>query len=280
MGQLVFRYGLIGKHAPILALNDWQYGLMVLATVLVAAGGFFANSAMSQELRMPEGKLYNIYGALTISGFAIGYYLSDQVQKPLLVAVFIIAAAVVYLYATSLKQVIVLSNIMVAAVAVLPLFIIALYNMYPILVEETRVTFKTLLELMLDYAVFIFSLVLLLTLLYNLRDINKDYNSGNTTLPIALGKDRAAKVAFFFTLIPLAMLLYYGNTHLLELVFALGYGIFFMAGPLIYCLIKLWTAKTPKDFHQLAQVVKVVIFFTILSVLVINYNIDLVINEL
>ncbi|MBE99192.1 UbiA family prenyltransferase [Flavobacterium coralii] len=277
--QLTLRYSLLEQNAPILALNDWQFALLVLATVLVAAGGFFANNALSEEPRMNEGKLYNIYGGLTLAGFGIAYYLGNVVDKPLLVAVFIIGAALMYLYASSLKQVIVVSNIMVAITAVIPVFIVALYNMYPILVPQTKETFATMLSLMLDYSLFFFMLVFIITLLYNLRDTDKDYNAGNSTLPIALGKERATRITFFLVLVPMAMLFYYADKYLLNLTITLIYGLLLIAGPLIYCMIKLWGAKSVKEYHHLIQVVKIVIFFTIISIIVISYNIGMVIKD-
>lgn len=278
--QLTLRYGLLEENAPILALNNWQYALLVLATVLVAAAGFFVNNALSLEPRMNEGKLYNIYGGLTLSGFGIAYYLGNAVDTPLLITVFIIGAALMYLYASSLKQVIVVSNIMVAITAVMPIFIVALYNMYPILVPQTKETFATMLSLMLDYALFFFLLVFVITLLYNLRDANKDYNAGNSTLPIALGRERATRITFFMVLVPLGILFYYADKYLLNLTLTLIFGLLCIVGPLIYCMAKLWSAKTSKDYHHLIQVMKIIIFFTIISIIVITYNIGMEVKEI
>ncbi len=39
--QLIFRYGFLKLQGIPLALNDWQYLLLVLSTICIAAGGYF-----------------------------------------------------------------------------------------------------------------------------------------------------------------------------------------------------------------------------------------------
>ncbi len=274
-GLVTFRYGFLDLQPGLpLALNDWRYMLMVLAMLMVAAGGFFINNYHSGNERSHEGKAYNIYAALTLIGIGLGYYLSDYVGKPMIVVVYIIAAAIVYLYASSLRQMLLVSNFIVSVAAAMGLVVIAVYNLYPLILPDNKAYLATVFEIMLDYTLFIFIITFILTLVYNLRDSDKDYNSGNTTLPIAMGKDRAVKIVFFITFIPPAFLIYYVDKYLLNLTLALGYGLLFVAAPIVYFLVKLWNAKTTKDFHHLIQILKLVLFFTIISIAVITYNIQ------
>lgn len=273
-GLFIFRYGFLDLQPGLpLALNHWQYALMVLATVLVAAAGFFITDYHTKDEYSHEGKAYNIYAVLTLAGIAIGYYLSDHIEKPLVVAVLIIASAIIYLYATSLKQMLLVSNFIVAIAVAMSVIVIGVYNLYPLILPSNKAYLGTIFELMLDYTLFIFIITFILTLVYNLRNTDTDYNSGNTTLPIVMGKDRTTKVVFFITLIPLALLVYYGNKYLLNLTLALGYGLLFVVAPIIYFLVKLWSAKTTKDFNHLVFILKMLLFFTIISIAVITYNI-------
>ncbi|KAF2518589.1 prenyltransferase [Flavobacterium salilacus subsp. salilacus] len=274
-GLLVFRYGFLDLQPGLpLALNHWQYALMVLATLLVAAGGFLVYNYHARDEQTSEGKTYNIYAILTLAGIGIGYYLSDYIGKPLVVTILIIAAAIIYLYATSLKQMLIVSNFIVATAVAMSIIVIGVYNLYPLIMPGNKTYLATIFEVMLDYTLFIFIITFILTLVYNLRDTDRDYNSGNTTLPIVIGKDRAVKVVFFAAFIPLAFLFYYVNKYLLNLTLALGYGLLFVITPMIYFLVKLWTAKTTKDFNHLVFILKMVLFFTILSIAVITYNIQ------
>ncbi len=47
--QLVFRYGFLNQQDCFLALADWQYLLLVLSTVLIAAAGYVINDIFDQE---------------------------------------------------------------------------------------------------------------------------------------------------------------------------------------------------------------------------------------
>ncbi|WP_159799050.1 prenyltransferase [Flavobacterium sp. MK4S-17] len=274
---IVLRFGFLDLQPGLpLALNTWQYLLMVLATLLVAAGGFFINNVLaSNEHGYSEGKIYNIYSLFTLAGVGLGYYLGTIVNKPIIVAVYVIAAAIIYLYATSLKQVLLISNLIIATAIAMVIIVIGIYNLYPVIMPDNKIYLATIFDLMLDYTLFIFIISIILTLVYNLRNTDADYNSGNTTLPIVAGKERTAKIAFFLTLLPLGLLFYYADKYITNLIWALGYGLLCIAGPLIYFMIKIWGAKTSKDFTHLIIILKLVLLFTVLSAMVVTLNINM-----
>ena len=47
--QCIIRYGFLKLQKVELALADWQFALLVLATVFIAAGGYIINDIMDQE---------------------------------------------------------------------------------------------------------------------------------------------------------------------------------------------------------------------------------------
>lgn len=279
IGMLVFKYGFLDRQSDVaMALNGWQYIVMVLACGFIAAGGFFINNTAGvgkeNNAQISEAKIYNIYIALTLIGVGMGYYIANFTGKPMFAGVFVVGAATLYIYATSLKQIVLVSNIIIALLMALPLVAIGVFNLYPILSDYNRPLLATLFGLMLDYAVFIFVIGLILTFINDLANADADYNNGISTLPITLGRKRAKKIVLAFSILPVAMLLYYGNTYIKELIYAMGYGLLFILGPIIYFLIKLWNAKTQKDFTQLETVLKIVLLFTVLSIAVITFNIE------
>ena len=88
--QLVFRYGFLELQNIPLALADWQFGILVLATVCIAAGGYIINNIMDVETDaenkpenvivgkfISETKAYNLYIGFTVIGVAMGFYLSN-----------------------------------------------------------------------------------------------------------------------------------------------------------------------------------------------------------
>ena len=131
----------------------------------------------------------------------------------------------------------------------------------------------TLFKVLIDYSIFAFMINLMREIVKDLEDVNGDYNQGMNTLPIVLGVSRTAKLVFFISLIPLVALIYYVYVYIFNLLFATVYSLIFIAAPMIYFTIKIYSAHLKKDFTHLSAVLKWVLFFGILSILVISLNI-------
>jgi 4-hydroxybenzoate polyprenyltransferase len=127
---------------------------------------------------------------------------------------------------------------------------------------------------MIDYAIFAFIINFLREIVKDLEDVNGDYNQGMNTLPIALGVGRTAILVFWLSFIPIGLLVFYANKYFIgfDLWLIAGYTAALVVAPLIYFTIKMFSAKTQKDFHHLSNVLKIVLFFGILSVGVLTYN--------
>lgn len=269
-----------------LALADWQYGLLVLSTILIAAGGYVINNIFDQNTdtinkpnnvivgkTISETNAYNLYIGLTVTGVAIGFYLSNVIVKPGFASIFILIAATLYLYATSLKQMMIIGNVIVALLLSFSVIIIGIFDLFPTIHEGNQQQLGVVFSILLDYALFTFFLNFMREIVKDLEDVDGDYNQGMNTLPIAIGKSRTAKIVFGLSFIPILFMLYYINKYLLELVFTTVYLLLFVVGPLFYFTIKIWTAKSKKEFHALSLLLKWILLFGILSVVVISLNI-------
>ena len=286
--QLIFRYGFLKHEAIYLFLSDFQYSLLVLSTVLIAAAGYIINDVMDQETdndnkpnqviigkSISEAIAYNIYFALNVTGVGIGFYLSNTIQKPTFAGIFIIIVTLLYLYATTFKKMLLIGNIIVAFLLAISILIIGVYDLLPLTFENNQKEMGIYFSLLLDYALFAFCINFIREIVKDMEDINGDYNQGMNTLPIALGVSRTAKVVFGLGFISILILLWYINTFLMSnaLYYAVIYALLFVVAPMIFFVIKIWNAKAKKDFTLLSTVLKWVIFFGILSILVINLNI-------
>ena len=286
--QLIFRYGFLKYQDIWLSLSDLQYGLLVLATVLLAAGGYVINDIFDQDTdaenkpsrtlvgkSISEGNAYYVYIGLTLTGVAIGMYLSNVIQKPGFVSIFIFIAALLYYYASTLKRLLLIGNIVVAALLGFSVLIIGFFDLFPAMYEENEVRMSLLFSILKDYAIFAFILNFIREIVKDLEDVNGDYNQGMSTLPIVLGINRASKVVFGLLFIPILILGYYVYQNIIEngLFLAAMYTLIFIIAPLVFCAIQMWSAKTKKDFHLVSVILKWVIFFGILSISVITYNI-------
>jgi 4-hydroxybenzoate polyprenyltransferase len=286
--QLIFRYGFLKWQDVPLALADWQYVFLVLATVCIAAGGYVINDIFDQQTdnfnkpsktiigrKISEAIGYNIYVALTVIGVGIGFYLSNVILRPSFATIFILIASLLYIYATSLKQMLIIGNIVIALLLSFSVLIIGIFDLYPATYEGNQQEMGVLFSILIDYATFAFIINLIREIVKDLEDVNGDYNQGMNTLPIILGIRRTTNVVLGLSVLPLVILLYYINEYFVsnDLFLANIYCLITLVGPLLYFSIKCYSAKSKKDFYHLSTVLKIVLFFGILSIAVIAYNI-------
>jgi 4-hydroxybenzoate polyprenyltransferase len=288
--QLLFRYGFLKLQKIDLALTHFQYGLLVLSTVLIAAGGYVINDIFDQETddeNKPTKRLignsisetvgYNSYSGLTIAGVAIGFYLSNAVYRSGFFVLFIFIAALLYFYATTLKQIMLLGNIAVALLLSFSVLIIGFFDIFPATADDNRPVMTIIFGILKDYAVFAFILNFIREIVKDCEDIKGDASQDMKTLPIVLGIPKTTKLVFGLMLVPVAILLWYINSYLMsnDLYYAVLYAVTLVLTPLIFCAVKIWNAKQKQDFKQVSTLLKWIIFFGILSVTIIHFNVKL-----
>ena len=284
--QLLFRYGFLEFQAVPLALQDWQFALLVISTLCIAAGGYLINNIFDTGTdaynkpdqvivgtKISETSAYNYYIGLNIVGVGIGFYLSNVIDKPSFAILFVAIAATLYLYASSFKKYLLIGNVLIAILLSLSVLIVGIFDLFPMITVENQPLMGTLFKVLIDYSIFAFMINLMREIVKDLEDVNGDYNQGMNTLPIVLGVSRTAKLVFFISLIPLVALIYYVYVYIFNLLFATVYSLIFIAAPMIYFTIKIYSAHLKKDFTHLSAVLKWVLFFGILSILVISLNI-------
>jgi len=286
--QYIIRYGFLKLQNVGLALNDWMFALLVLATVLIAAAGYVINDVYdieTDEINKPgknqigktisEEMGFNIFIGLNIVALIIGFYLSNKIMKTSFLGIFIISSMLLYLYATSWKKIAIVGNLIIALLTAFSVLIIGMFDIIPAIYSENEALMKTLLSILFDYALFAFLVNFLREIVKDIEDINGDYNQGMNTLPILIGTQRTAKISAIFGLGIVCMLFWYINKNLMDngLLIATIYGLIALVAPLVFFSIKIWSAKTQKEFHLMSSLLKLVIFLGILFILIINYNI-------
>lgn len=269
-------------------MSEWQYGLLVFSTVLIAAAGYVINNIFDVEtdtINKPKDVVigkgisettgYNIYIVLNITGVAIGFYLSNVIQRPGFATIFIFMASLLYFYSTTLKQIMVLGNLVVAFLLAMTVIIIGIFDIFPATISENKAQMASLFSILTDYAIFAFMINFIREIVKDIEDVNGDYNQGMNTLPIAIGTERTAKIVSVLSIAPFILLLLYIKDYFVEngLFIATLYTFALVLAPLLYFIIKIFTAKSKKEFHHLSAVLKLILLFGILSIVVITLNI-------
>lgn len=286
--QLLFRYAFLKQQNIPLALNDWQYGLLILSSLLLAAAAYvihavFDNGADliskphqdNNDQRITETTAYNLYIGLNVSGVAIGFYLANVILKPSFACFFILVASLFYFYATSLRQITILSNFIIAVLVALSIIVIGIFDLFPVVNADNQAQMASLFSILTDYALFAFMITFIREIVKDMEEVNTHYNKGINTLPIAIGISRAIKITIATAIVPFILSLLYINTYFVQngLLASTLYAFSFVLAPLLYFIVKIFGAKTKKEFHHLSTVLNLILFFGLLSVLVITLNI-------
>ena len=265
-------------------LNGFGFALLVIATLCIAAAGYVINDIYDIEadlINKPEKVLigktvsekqaYNLFIGLNLVGVGIGFYLSNLIGRSGFFAVFVVISALLYLYSSYLKQLLLVGNIVISGLVSMSILIVGLFELVPAITPENQDTQLTFFRILVDYAAFAFLINFVRELAKDLEDVEGDHKAGRNSLPIAIGRDRATKVLFALSILPILATIYYVVTYLFRHQMAIIYFLALVVGPLIYVCIKSFMAKTKKDYHHISTVLKWVMFTGMLSLLLYQY---------
>lgn len=282
--QYLLKYALLvpfkDKYGVFTALNNFEFFILVLSTVCIASAGYIINDIYDIETdkinkpkrliinkHISEKMGFNLFIVLNIIGVGLGFYLSNSIGKSTFFVLFVVVSALLYLYATALKQIMIVGNIIISLVVALSILMVGIFELLPVMAEINKSAQQTFLDIILDYAVFAFLINLVREIIKDIEDIDGDYNAGIETLPVVIGRDRANSVAFLVSLLPIIAVIYYVITYLFKQQLVVAYFLVFVVGPLIYATIKIFNAEQKSDYRHISHVLKVVMLTGMLSIL-------------
>ncbi|WP_339635162.1 UbiA family prenyltransferase, partial [Bizionia echini] len=207
-----------------------------------------------------------------VLGVLIGFYLSHLVGRSGFFALFVVVSGLLYLYASYLKQIILIGNIVISVLVALSIIMVGLFELLPAITPQNQETQLTFFKIILDYALFAFCINFIREMVKDIEDIDGDYKAGMNTLPIAIGRSRATQVTLALTFIPLAAVIYYVVTYLYHNLWIASYFLLFVVAPLIYIIIRLFQAKLKADYHIISNLLKLIMLFGMLSLLIYKYK--------
>lgn len=283
--QVVFRLGFLEKQNITLALTHFQFLLLVLASILLAAGGFVINDIFDQDIDainkpnkvvvgkyISEEKAYYLYSFCTICGVALGMYVSNVIQKPAFLSLFMFIAVLLYFYASTLKSAPLLGNIVISGLVAFSVLILALFDLYPMLNYNDIRNSTIVFSILKDYAFFAFAVNLIREIVKDCEDIIGDKLQNCKTLAVVIGLSKTNKIIAFFLVIFAAYLIYYCFNFLMygSLIYVTFYLFITVIAPMLYCTIQIWNAKESKEYHKISVILKMILFFGILSIVLIT----------
>lgn len=280
IAQILIKYALFEAFDVQITLSTIGFTLLVLATVCLAAAGNIINDIYDVETDMvnkPEkviiGKgvseklAYNLFFALNIIGIAIGFYISHSVGKSAFFTIFVLISIALYTYASYLKGTILFGNILISVLVGMSILIVGIFDLLPVIIPQNRDTQFTFFEIVLDYAVFAFLINLIREMIKDIQDVDGDHKAELKTLPIVLGRDRATKISFIVSVIPIAAVIYFVVTYLYQQQIIAIYFLVAVVAPMIYATIKIFGAEHRKQYKHISGIYKLVMLLGLLSLL-------------
>ena len=291
--MLLTRYGIMNSflklHKFEFILSDINFAILVLSTVLIAAGGYVINDYFDRRIDMTNKpnkvlvgthierrKAMSLHNILTALGLALGFYLSYLIDQESFAFVFIIISGALWFYSTLYKRQLLIGNLLIAFLtAVVPLLVV-LYDV-PLILQHYHFVFVEQLDLYKEikymmYAVVIFSGFAFLTtfvreIIKDIQDMEGDAECNRNTLPIAWGVSVAkvfSIVFLFFTIFVLSFIYYiFLQNDTLSLIYLLVA----LVAPILSLIYFLIRAKESKDYQFCSQFLKVIMILGLLYVI-------------
>ncbi len=278
--QYLLRYCILqpfySKLDLIPILSHFQFFLLVLTTMLIAAGGYVINDIYDYEIdkinkpgQIMLGRVFSveiawyIYAALHLAGFILAIYVAWHVGDLRLMWLFPAAALPLWLYSWKLKKMPLIGNIVVATfcamVTILVLF--AERKTFSILFDQHKEYGWYVFYLFWGYAVFAYFSTMFREIVKDIEDVEGDQKQGCRTLPVVLGIKTAKIIAGLFIVALLCTVIYllnwqWENFHWQWAGFF--YTLIFIFIPILLAMLLLVFAQTKQDFHRLSSFTKLI----------------------
>jgi 4-hydroxybenzoate polyprenyltransferase len=269
--------------ANVMPTMDWFYfSLLVLSTVLIAAGGNVANAYFDYEQDLEYkndwvviGRYISLDGAfglqigLNIAGVLLGFYLAYSYGNIRLGYVFLSVAALLWMYSQQLKKYFLIGNILIAGLSsfvfIMPVLFEAQLNDF-VMNDNLELAKKIIVIELKWYFLFAFFVSLIREIVKDAEDRDADKAYGMTTLPVVLTRPAVNAIIVILLIIVmagLAFLQFYFWQHDLKKHF--WYILFFLQFQLLVNVFTSIISKNKADYHNLSVLLKVLMFFGIAS---------------
>jgi len=278
---LLLRFALFKQVATEIALTDVQFLLYLLSIGLIGSGGLVLYGIVVQE-EQPWKKIYKdiekayyLYLGINILGIGISFFVSSAIDKTAYFGFYMGGAAIIYLYTTQWRKIILLNNIIFALLVSFTCFLEIITDLMPTLNPlANSATDKNhlLFEITINLGILLFLLYFIKTILLDLKFVQLDKRNNKKTLATLHGRKKGSIRTTILALVPLLLLMafcvyYYPHLQWISLYVAIA-----IILPFIYMLFKLWHSKSTKDYTFVNNILTIIIWLTIFSIVVLLFN--------
>lgn len=277
---LIFRFVLFENNILDLGLSKLYYFLFLIATGIVMYGGILLYRIVLQEefptknIEKDIDKSYYIYLGVNVIGIGISFFIANAIDKTYYFGFFLALAAIIYLYVTQWRKILLFDNIVYSFIITFPLFAMVMVDLMPSLQmfeNEHNEEKQQLLNISLQICTLLFVLYFIKTIVLDLKFMELDLKYKRKSLATLHGRELGAKRTTYLSTLPLALILLFCLMHT-NFTYLIGYFGVAVVLPYFFYLLKLWNAQSTKDFTFANNILNIIIWLTIFSVVVLFFN--------
>jgi len=261
-------------------IDGWNLAFLSFASILIAGAGYIINDYFDINIDQINKPSANVVDKIVSRRWAmawhfvlsgLGLLLSAYVAWRtgywhILIGNFL-CVFLLFGYSVSLKRKLLSGNILISLLTAWVILVIAISEYLQIrLTPEASEAYGKIVRISLLYAGFAFISSLIREAVKDIEDMQGDARYGCRTMPIAWGVN-ATKVYIAVWLVVILAVLVILQVYVARFGWwwAMAYSIIFIIAPFILIFLRLFKAKTQKDYHLLSNWTKLVMLTGILS---------------
>jgi len=280
-----------------LQITDGEFALLVLGTVLVAAGGYVINDYFDvridninkpEELVIDNGVDRRVamaaHAVMSMLGVAIGIFIAWKCNIFLAGGtLFTVSVIGLWFYSTSFKYQFLSGNLIISLFTGMVPFMVALFEVPRLILrysttlaqqqyDHGTVLTSTILLWAGAYGLTAFGLSLIREIIKDMEDVEGDQEFGCRTMPIVLGIKKTKWIVSALIVLFIAGI---GYIQYLQLGSEDSYSFYYFLAliqlPLLLVLFITYTAKEKKHFHNASILVKFIMLTGICYLLLLKF---------
>ena len=282
--MILTKYALINSFISNPSLTSIDFIILSLSILFITAGGYIINDlydieadTINKPLKVYISKSISkknawvIYILSSTLGVILGIYLSVIKNSDFLSFYFIGTTLLLFLYSVLLKKQVFIGNLCISLLVALPIYLLYKFD------SNSKTISNILQYFFLSIAVFYYMFFAFLTtmireIIKDIEDINGDYTVKLKTLPILIGKTRARNISIFLSVVLLLFLFLVSSNYFISKKYFLGTIMLMISIILVHFIFKSWNASTKKQFHYLSNLMKLIMFIGILSMILFKFK--------
>jgi 4-hydroxybenzoate polyprenyltransferase len=282
-----------------LQMSEFWFAMLVLATALLAAGGYAINDyfdtktdAINRPKRVLVGKAFTrqfaikLHFTLSTVGSLLGIAASFYVGNWHYALIFPIVGGLLWFYSTTYKAQLLIGNIIIALMAAMVPLIVLLFELARItktiliVIQQNQINLNAIAYWVIGFSLFAFITTFIREVVKDMEDFEGDFETGCSTIPVAYGIRNAKIVAAVTIVIEVAFVYFIFWRYLSVLPsgkldwLSLTYITVTIAIPFVVLLFRVVMASKAAQYKLASLLIKLImlagVFYTGVFYLVLN----------